>query len=334
MTLPPLLPVAQIQSRLETIFPQGLEARTYLVRNMAAKVVFVMLYGGMVEGSNRYLRPAHVYFYTDEQAGRASDAERKGWFSAATRPGFRPAGRQWYADTTREPIRDETLRYGLVSVGAVTKAAGRATTSSLGVYALKADFAALFGPSLDGAAFAAAATKWQKKHLTPAARARMALLAAGKIKKKDEVLVACPDGTVAKLSAGPSSLIAKDVIEVFAPTFMPNPALVWLSESATKVRYQDAQLAASIGLAIDAARVLPDIILANVGDSGEDTSLVFVEVVASDGPMDLERKTQLLAHVCASGFPAEQVSFGTAFEDRGDAAFRKCVARLGWGTFA
>lgn len=333
MTLPPLLSIAEIQARLETIFPQGLEARTYLVRNMAAKVVFVLLYGGTVEGSNRHLRPAHVYFYTDEQAGKTSAAEREAWFKAAARPGFRPAGRQWYADTTREPIRDETLRYGLVSVGAVTKAAGRATTSSLGVYALKGDFAALFDPGLADAAFESAAKAWQKKHLTPAARARMALLAAGKVKRKDEVLVACPDGTVAKLSAGPSSLIAKAVVEVFAPTFMPNPALVWLSESATKVRYQDAALAASIGLAIDAARLLPDIILANVGEGGEDTSLVFVEVVASDGPMDRERKTQLLAHVAASGFPAEQVVFGTAFEDRSDAAFRKCVARLGWGTF-
>lgn len=334
MTLPPLLPVAQIQARLEAIFPAGLEARTYLVRNMAARVVFVLLYGGMVEGSGRYLRPAHVYFYTDEQAGKTSHSDRDAWFAEAKRPGFRPSGKQWYADTTREPIRDETLRYGLVSIGAVAKASDRATTSSLGVYALKGDFAALFDPALTGATFEAAVQRWQKKHLTPAARARMALLTAGKVRTKDEVLIDCPDGTVAKLSAGPSSLIAKGVIEMFAPTFLPNPALVWLSESATKVRYQDAALAASLGLSIDAAKILPDIILANVGESGEDTSLVFIEVVASDGPMDQERKIRLLAHVTASGFPADQVSFGTAFGDRNDAAFRKCMSRLAWDTFA
>lgn len=334
MTLPPLLGIAEIQSRLEVVFPEGVEARTYLVRQMAAKVVYVLLYGGMVEGVGRFLRPAHVYFFTDEQAVKTTDAEREAWFEAASRPRFRPAGKQWYADTTREPIRDETLRYGLVAVGAVRRAADRATTSSMGTYCLAGDFAALFDPRLPGESFDAAVQKWQKKHLTPPARARMKLLAAGKVKRPDEVLVDCPDGTVAKLSAGPSSLIAKAVIEVFAPSFLPSPALVWLSESAAKVRFQDAELAAGIGLAIDAAKVLPDIILANVGESGEDTTLIFIEVVASDGPMDTERKARLLEHVAASGFPAGQVSFGTAFEDRRDPAFRKCMSRLAWGTFA
>ena len=45
---------------------------------------------------------------------------------------------------TREPIRDETLREGLVATGAVTERTDLATTSSKPRYASKANFAALF----------------------------------------------------------------------------------------------------------------------------------------------------------------------------------------------
>ena len=334
MTLPKLLPIPEIQTRLEVIFPPGLEARSYLVRNMSAKVVYVMLYGGMIENSGQLLRPAHVYFYTDEQAAKTDVLERTLWFAESKSPGFRPFGKQWYADTTREPIRDETLRYGLVSIGAVGKVTGVATTSSAGTYYLTTEFAVLLDPDLIGVALETAIAAWQAKHLTPAARARMALLAAGKVKKKDEVLVQCPDGTVAKLSAGPSSQISKAVIEQFAENFLTHPALLWLSESGAKVRHADEVTAKALGLNFDAAKILPDIILVNIGATGAETYLVFIEVVASDGPMDLDRKKSLLTYIKASGFPEEQCMFGTAFDDRAHAAFKKALPKLAWGSFA
>ena len=139
----------------------------------------------MVEGAARLLRPSHVYFFTVEQASKVGADEREYWFVNSTKPGFRPAGqKRWYADTTREPIRDETIRFGLLEIGAVGRAPGKATTSS-----------------------------------------------------------------------------------------------------GSKVRHQDEAAAADLGLKIDAAKTLPDIILVNVGESGDDTALVFVEVVASDGAM-------------------------------------------------
>ena len=39
--------------------------------------------------------------------------------SEAMIAGYSPSGTRWYADNTREPIRDETLREGLMAVGAV-----------------------------------------------------------------------------------------------------------------------------------------------------------------------------------------------------------------------
>jgi len=334
MTLPTLLSISDIRARLERLFPAGLEMRKNLVREMSAKTVFVFLYGGMIEGAERCLRPSHVYFFTEEQAQKAANEDREAWVAQSKKPGFRPEGTRWYADTTREPIRDETLRFGLVDVGAVGKIPGVAVTSSLPIYFLKADFAAIFNPDLDETALEKVITAWQKKHLTAAARARMALLAAGKLKSDDEVLVNCPDGTVAKLSPGPSSIISKAVVEQFASSFLTAPALLWLSESGAKVRYQDQKTAKALGLDIDQSKVLPDIILSNVGDTGEDTHLVFVEVVASDGPMNQARRDALLQYIMQSGFPDSQCLFGTAFEDRADSAFKKCLPELAWGTFA
>lgn len=333
MTPPKLLGVADIHARLERLFAPGLEMRKILVREMTAKTVYVFLYGGMVEGADKCLRPSHVYFFTEEQALKTSDEDRQRWLVRSKKPGFRPDGLRWYADTTREPIRDETIRFGLLDVGAVGKLPNVPVTSSQPIYFLKADFAAIFDPDLGDAALEATIIAWQKKHLTPAARARMALLAAGKMKSAGEVLVNCPDGTVAKLSSGPSSIISKAVVEQFASSFLTAPALLWLSESAAKVRYQDEKTAKALGLGIDPSRVLPDIILANVGDTGEDTHLVFVEVVASDGPMNQSRRDALLEYIMQAEFPESQCLFGTAFEDRADRAFRKCLPELAWGTF-
>ena len=333
MSLPKLPSILETGARLERLFPAGLAMRKNLVREMTAKTVFVFLYGGMVEDTDRYLRPSHIYFFTIDQEAKTTEIERETWAIKSKKPGFRPEGTRWYADTTREPIRDETIRFGLLDVNAVGKRPGVAVTSSLPIYFLKSDFAAIFNPNLNEEQVESAIKAWQKTHLTPAARARMALIAGGKMKATDEVAVECPDGTVAKLSPGPSSIISKAVVELFAANFLSTPALVWLSESGAKVRYQDEKIAKALGLNIDQAKVLPDIILASVGDTGEDTHLVFIEVVASDGPMNQSRKDALLKYVTQSGFPESQCRFGTAFEDRADSAFKKCLPELAWGTF-
>lgn len=334
MSLPTLLSIPDIQERLQTLFPPGLTTRGTLVRDMAAKTVFVFLYGGMVEGSGRLLRPSHIYFYTADQAALGTDEEREAWLANSKKKGFRPAGVRWYADNTREPIRDETLRFGLVDIGAVGKIPGVPTTSSNPIYYLKADFAALLDPALKDSDLGLAMDTWRKRHLSPAARARMAMLSAGKVSRSDEIKVHCPDGTVAKLAAGPSSVITKGVVEEFATRFLKAPALLWMSESGNKVNYLDDVTARKIGLNIDPSRVLPDVILMNVGDSGDETQLVFIEVVNSDGAMTQQRKEVFLEMARAAGFPDEQCLFGTAFEDRVDKGFTKTWPQLAWGSFA
>ncbi|MFL6232937.1 MAG: restriction endonuclease, partial [Thermoanaerobaculia bacterium] len=119
MSLPDLLPVSEIRRRLEAIFPEGISNRTYFTREIAASVVFTMLYSGAVERLGRWLGPKHVYGMSEDQAELQGETERLAYSDNAWKPGFKPIGERWYADTTRESIRDETLREALVSVGAV-----------------------------------------------------------------------------------------------------------------------------------------------------------------------------------------------------------------------
>ena len=83
LSLPALLPVDEVQCRLEAIFPDAFPDRSSLVGRMAAHVIFVFLYGGFIQNSGRLLRPSLVYFFTAEQADRTASADRLAWLASA-----------------------------------------------------------------------------------------------------------------------------------------------------------------------------------------------------------------------------------------------------------
>lgn len=244
--------------------------------------------------------------------------------------GFQPLGEPWYADNTREPIRDETLR-GLIQVGAVIVRQGIPTTSGKGRYALTAEFAALFDPDLQDDVLDEAIARWQAKHLSASALARIQIARRGAVAVSGRVTVTFPNGETRQLAPGPSSVISKAVIEEFGPRFLAQPAVILLSESESKIIARDDDLANSIGLKIEVSRLLPDIILV---DSNPDNFLVvFVEVVASDGPISESRKQGLLGLAAGAHFTAKQIAFVTAYLDRNHRGFKKTVPELAWRSF-
>lgn len=330
--LPPYVSREMIAERLPLIFPEGTPNRTYCVRELAASAVFAALYVGAVEGSSRYLGPVHVYRMTAEQAAKAVDADREAYATEVLERSGQVPGARWYADNTREPIRDETLRDGLVAVGAVTRREDLPTTSGLPRYALKTDFAKLFDPVLAGVALEAAIATFQSSHLSKSALARVTIMRAGAAASSTSVLVTFPNGETRQLAPGPSSFIAQGVIEVFAKCFLATPAVLWLSESGNKVVIRDDSIANAIGLRIEADKNLPDLILADLGPS--EPLIVFVEVVATDGAITPRRREAIHELTDAAGFDRRQIAFLTAYQDRQSAGFKKTVARLAWGTFA
>lgn len=332
MPLPPLLPVPKIHGRLQNIYPEGTANRNYLTRKIAAKTVFVMLYIGAVEGDRRWLRPDQVTRMTDTQAALSEDGDREAWLEASMRPSGDAIQGRWYAANTREPIRDETLRDGLVRTGAVDERSGLPTTSPQPRYALVEDFAALFDPSLTNEALHAAIADWQTEHLSAGALARVEILRRGAVAREGHVLVTFPSGETREMEPGPSSVISKAVVEEFAPRFLSQPGVNWLSESRNQVVARDDELAQAIGLRIEPGRNLPDAILVDLGPA--EPLLVFVEVVASAGPVSDARQSALLAIATEAGFRDNQVAFVTAYADRDDAAFKRTVSELAWRSFA
>ncbi|SMD16289.1 BsuBI/PstI family type II restriction endonuclease [Rhizobium sp. RU36D] len=331
-----VLPVAAIQERLAFIFPEGTENRTYMVREMAARTVFTALYADAIEGKDRWIRPNQVCRMTEAQTAFLDPVEREKWYQASGKNGFSPpVGTPWFADTTREPIRDETIGEGYLTVRAIVERKGLATTSSKGRYALEGEFAELFDPELSHDEFLTKATIWRARHLSKTALARQALVASGAVAAEDSVSVKFPNGETRQLSAGPSSIIAKAVIEQFASRFLKQPHVLWLSESGNKVVARDEKLAASLGIVIDPSKALPDIILVDLGDNpdGSDLIVVFTEVVATDGPVNRQRKEALTELAKEAGFEEEHLAFMTAFLDRATSQFKKAIVEIAWGSY-
>lgn len=327
-----LLDVATIQARLLRIFPDGTPNRNYCTRLIAARTVFAMLYIGAIEGTQTWLAPKQVTRMSDAQMALQGAEERAAYATNSMKAGFRQTGERWYEDNTREPIRDETLKDGLGQVGAVVVRQGLPTTSGRGRYALTADFAALFGPDLTGDDLDEAITHWQARNLSAGALARIQIMRRGAVTAPDRVPVTFPNGETRQLSPGPSSIIAKAVIEEFAPRFLKQPAVIWLSESGNKVIARDDALAQAVGLEIAADRLLPDLILVDLGTPN--LLLLFIEVVATDGPVSEGRKRALLQLATGTGLAPEQVAFMTAYLDRTHPAFKKTIPTLAWQSFA
>lgn len=327
-----VLPWPEIQRRLREIFPEGTPHRNYSTWEIAAKTVFVMIYVDAVEGRGNWLRPDQVRRMTDKQSALLEDADREAWAKWSVKPSKEDIPGSWYAVNTRESIRDDTIRSALVANAAIIERPGLPTTSPAGRYALQAEFAELFRPELSDESLTTAIATWQAKHLNAGARMRIAVMRKGAAAGGDRITVTFPSGETQRMAPGPSSELSRAVVEVFAPRFLQVPAVIFLSESRDKVVSRHDDLAKQIGLNILADKNLPDIILADLGP--EHPRLVFVEVVASDGPVSDQRKKALLALTEAAGFPEEHIAFVTAYKDRSRAEFKKTVDVLAWGSYA
>ena len=323
--------IEEIQRRLAKIFPREVDVNGYIIREMGAKTVYTMLYGLCV-GGEAWIRPSDITVMTDEQASILSLHLRKHWLLAnqGTKSAPRDVPGRWYKPNTREPLRDETLRE-MVRLNAVLERPGLPTTSPRPRYSLQTDFAELFNPSLQGTNLETVITHWQDIHLSASALARLAISKRMATGDDDGVLIQMPSGETRKLVPGPSSELVQAVIEQFSKLFLITPAVILISESARKLTLKDDELCRAIGFKVDVSAVLPDIILADLGQAHP--IIVFIECVASDGPINDRRKEQLIEMAKSANYTESDCAFVTVFKDRSSAESRKLLPSIAWGTF-
>jgi hypothetical protein len=325
---------ALCQERLGLIFPEALAQRGRLTNQLAASAVFVCLYVDAVAGESQ-LRPSMVLWMCDEAAKRTSTEERRQWYEAALRgkrqlaellSGWGITHRPWYADNTREPLRDETFR-SWHQLGAILRDETVPTTSAKPQWSLASDFAALFDPDLRGDELHERIDDWQDDHLGTIGRARIAL-ARQLAGPGEQVTVKLPGGLGRTLAPGGSSLILKGVVEELAPRLLNQPAILFISESRQHLDVIDAKLLRDLGIEADLSRLLPDALLFDAGPG----LFWFIEAVFTDGAIDEGRRAALEAWAHEQGIPPDRCRYVTAFVGRTAQPFRRLVSSLAWGT--
>ncbi len=332
-------------ARLEMIFPRA-AFDTVLSNPLAAAAVAAMVYvdgvvpdDGDLPAEATWARPSMCLWLSDAAYARADVASRSAWWKAAMGGAKKVAAllEQWgeqfeprYADNTRETLRDETFPKWL-DEGAMRVRPGIKTTSSQPRWALTASFADLFDPHLAGDELVAAIDAWRDAHMSPGGRLK-ALTAQQREQRTHAIRVELPDGEIRSLEPGEASVILKGVIEAWAPARLADPVVLTISEPGDKIYTADNTVLLRLGLAIDTSTLLPDAVLVDIG--AEPPTFWVVEAVASDGPIDEDRKRALLRWAVSQRIPESNCQFLTAFGSRNSGPARRRLKDLAVGTYA
>ncbi|QTR53014.1 BsuBI/PstI family type II restriction endonuclease [Thiothrix unzii] len=126
------------------------------------------------------------------------------------------------------------------------------------------------------------------------------------------------------LSPGAHSDLIRQIIEIFAPYFVPGGELVYVGDTGSKWGYFNESLLQSLGVEVGNHGKMPDIVLYH----REKNWLILVEAVTSSGPVDGIRHAEL-ANLFKSS--SAGLVYVTAFPDRGE-ILRKFLSVVAWET--
>ena len=138
-----------------------------------------------------------------------------------------------------------------------------------------------------------------------------------------QIPVELPGGVELLLSAGGQNVLVKDIIDEFAPRFVPGGYVVYVGDAGDKYLFYDAEYMAELGVVIDEHGRMPDVVIHHV----ERDWLIVIEAVTSHGPVNPLRRAQLkeLFANCRSG-----LVYVTTFLDRD--AMRRFLSEIAWET--
>jgi hypothetical protein len=208
-----------------------------------------------------------------------------------------------YAPNTRETVRDDAVKF-FVEAGLLLRNPDdpiRPTNSGKTVYQIEPSALALlrkFGtlewaPALERYLASREGLKFEIARKRALAR----------------VPVTLPDGSQVALSPGGQNPLIKAIIEKFCPAFAPGGVVLYIGDTENKFVHLEAASLASLGVTLDSAAKIPDVILHYPAKNW----LLLIEAVTSAGPVDGKRRKELKALFkgCKAG-----LVFVTAFETR------------------
>lgn len=142
---------------------------------------------------------------------------------------------------------------------------------------------------------------------------------------REMVMTPCvlPDGKLLKLSPGPHSELIREIVEQFAPRFVPGSRLIYVGDTGNKSVVFDEKHLATLGIVLHGRGKLPDVVF----HDEKRNWLVLVESVTSVGPMDGKRHAELTTLFAKS---TAGLVFVTAFPNR--ALMARFLGDLAWET--
>jgi hypothetical protein len=222
---------------------------------------------------------------------------------------------QRYAPNTRETIRDEAVKY-FVEAGMVLRNPddlNRPINSGNTVYQVEPTACELFRTC--------GSLGWSnqlKGYLASRARIRDELQRERKLAR---LPVRLPSGETVRLSPGGQNPLIKAIVEEFCSRFAHGARVVYIGDAERKFEHLHAGYLATLGVTIDAAAKMPDLV---VHDTGRNW-LLLMEAVTSAGPVDGKRRKELKELFWRS---TAGLVFVTAFEDR--QAFGRFQQQIAW----
>ena len=220
-----------------------------------------------------------------------------------------------YAPNTRETIRDDAVKF-FVEEGLLLRNPdnpSRPTNSGKTVYQIEPAALALLrtvgSSDWTSALQGYLASRENLKH--EIARRRVL----------SRVPVILPDGSQVALSPGGQNPLIKAIIERFCPAYLPGGVVLYIGDAENKFVHLEAAHLAALGVTIDAAAKIPDVIVHYTAKNW----LLLIEAVTSAGPVDGKRRKELkeLFANCRAG-----LVFVTAFETR--RVMQSFLSQIAW----
>ena len=144
-----------------------------------------------------------------------------------------------------------------------------------------------------------------------------------KARQMEHIPVTLPDGLQLELTAGGQNVLVKEIIEQFAPRFVPGGHVVYVGDAGEKHLLYDIEYLNGLGVEIDPHGKMPDAVVHYI----ERNWLILIEAVTSHGPVNVLRHNQLKDLFAGS---TAGLVFVTTFLDR--AAMREYLPEIAWET--